>query len=351
MFEFEVDEIVSIETLDEEDVYDIAIEDAHHLFYANDVLVHNCAHSVSYSYITYQCAWLMTYYEPEWLCSYVESMLGDPDSRRRAISEIKEMGYDVGKVDINHSSKEWTISDDGKTFYPSFFTVKGVGESAVKEILTTRPYRSLDDLLWDRNGEWRHSKFNAKAMDALLRIGAFDSIGIVGPDKKFKSYRQLHHVLIDGQDELKKRLKKDPERHLRRLEELVQEASELPDWDRGEIVKSQIEIFGAIDPDFLLDEDTRSSLNQHEISPIELVANGGMCWFILSDAKRKVTKNGKNYLVLDCIGSDSSNSKIFIWGCGNFDPSKLNKYSCYMAKIKKDKFGMSSYLNDIREVG
>lgn len=313
----------------------------------------NRAHSYSYGYISYQCAWLMTYFEPEWLCSYVESMLGDPDSRRRALSEIKNMGYEVAKVDINRSSKEWEISEDGRTFYPSFLTVKGMGLSAVNEILVKRPYRKLEDLLWEVDTTWRHSKFNSKALDALLRVGAFDSMGLVGPGKTFETYRQMHHVLIDGQADLKKRLKTDPTRHIRRLAELIEEAKQLPDWDREEIVKAQVELFGAIDADTLLDDNVRQQLKQHDIPPIEECDSPkwGTYWMVLASGQKKTAKTGNNFFQLNVYGSDGSTHRMFVWGTGSAGIDTLKKYACYIVRVKKDKLGFSTNLRDMREVG
>jgi len=312
----------------------------------------NRAHSYSYGYISYQCAWLMTYYEPEWLCSYVESMLGDPDSRRRALAEIKAMGYDVAKVDINRSNREWEIASDNRTFYPSFLTVTGVGTSAVNELLVKRPYRKLEDLLWDENGTWRHSKFNSKSLGALVTLGAFDSMQIVGPGRTFENYKQLHHVIVDGQAELKKRLKKDPEYHTRRLAELIEESKTLTDWTRDEIVKNQIELYGSIDPDALLDDDLRMQLKAHDIPPLEecTTAKYGTYWMVLSDGKKKTARTGNNFFQLACYGSDGAIHRMFVWSTAEHQISELKKYACYVVRVKKDKLGFSCSLRDMREV-
>lgn len=308
------------------------------------------AHAYSYAYITYQCAFLMTYFEPEWLCSYIESMLGDPDTRKKALAEIRAMGYEVAKVDINRSGKEWEISDDNKTFYPSFQTLKGIGMSAINELLQKRPYNKLEDLIWDENGDVKHSKFNKKAMESLVKIGAFESMNLVGPDKMFESYRQLHHVIIEGAGGLKKRLKKDPEYHLNKLKQLIEESKQLPDWDRSEIVKSQIELFGSVDPDSLLTDEIRASLNEHDITGIEECKSKGVHWFILSDAKKKTAKTGRNYLLLSVFGADGSTYRMFVWSSGDAEASVLKKYACYVGQVKNDKMGFSTNLRDIREV-
>ena len=105
----------------------------------------NKSHAVSYAIDSYYCAWLMTYYKEEWLCAYLEAMSSNPDKRKKAISEIKKLGYKIVPTDINHADKYWTILD-GKRFMPSFLSCKGVGEAAIDEIIENRPYREIDDL-------------------------------------------------------------------------------------------------------------------------------------------------------------------------------------------------------------
>lgn len=308
------------------------------------------AHAFSYAYITYQCAWLMTYFEPEWLCSYVETMLDDPDNRSRALAEIKAMGYEVAKIDINRSGRDWEISENGRTFYPSFLTVKSLGLTAVSEILIKRPYNKLEDLLWDSTGEWKHGKFNKKAFESLVKVGAFDSMNLVGPNRLFETYRQMHHVVIENMDDLRKRLKSDPERHTRRLSELIAESKQLPDWDRSDIVKSHVELFGSIDPDQLLSDNIRLQLKQFDIPSIEDCQGKSTHWFILSDVKKKTARNGRNYFMMSVFGSEGTTYRLFVWNSGNAEPTSLRKYACYIAQIRKDKMGFSTSLRDMREV-
>lgn len=312
----------------------------------------NLAHSVSYGFISYQCAWLMTYYEPEWLCSYVESMLGNPDSRARAMSEIKSMGYDIAKVDINRSGHDWEIATDGRTFYPSFHTIKGLGKTAVDEILLKRPYGKLEDLLWNDDASWKHSKLNKKSLDALVKIGAFDSMSLVGPGRTFDSYRQMYHVVIDGQDDLKKRLKREPERHLRRLAELIDEAKTLPDWDRTDKLQAQFDLSGSVEIESLLEESVRATLSSHDIAPIdECVDDGGVHWFVLISAERKLArKSNKPYLQLSVYGADGNARRVFVWGSGETSAGSLVKYGCYVAHVKRDSVGFSTNMRDLRQL-
>ena len=72
-------------------------------------------------------------------CAYLEAMSGNDKKRAKAFGEVKALGYRVVPVDINYASKKWTILD-GKKFMPSFLSCKGVGASAIDEIMQNRPY-------------------------------------------------------------------------------------------------------------------------------------------------------------------------------------------------------------------
>ena len=61
----------------------------------------NKSHAVSYAINSYYCAWLMTYYEEEWITSYLEAVSSNPNKLSKALSETKKMGYKITKIDIN----------------------------------------------------------------------------------------------------------------------------------------------------------------------------------------------------------------------------------------------------------
>ena len=111
--------------------------------------------------------------------------------RARAFAEVKQMGYKIVPIDINHAEKTWTILP-GKKFMPSFLSCKGIGDAAIDEIIENRPFTNVNSMLWKDDNKWRFSKFNKRALEALISIRAFDSMDLVGNGKQFENYRQAH---------------------------------------------------------------------------------------------------------------------------------------------------------------
>ena len=347
--------ILSVEEIGEEETCDLEVEHEDHQFYlANGILTSN-SHAVAYGFTSYQCAWLMTYYEAEWLCAYSEYMLGDKDKRDRALSEVKEFGYKLEKVDINFSERDWTIGSDGKSFYPGFKTVKGVGESAIQEILDNRPYTSIENFLWDESGEFRHSKFNKKAVSALTSIEAFDSMNLVGKDRLFPNYKAMQWVLCENGDEIKKTSKRDPERPRKTLERLVAECKEIKEWNPEERIKNHVEILGSFGPELVLGESGMKVLYESGIWSIDEFETYGpdVYWFILLNIEYKKTKNGKDYAMLHVTAANGAKKKIVYWDLFTNILDKLEIYSAYMSPIEKIDFfdGMQGKLKNLKKIG
>ena len=297
----------------------------------------NKSHAVSYAIDSYYCAWLMTHYEEEWLCAYLESMSGSPDKRKKAFGEVKKLGYKIVPIDINHALKTWTILE-GKKFMPSFLSCKGVGESAIDEIIENRPYKAIDDLLWVESGKWRHSKFNKRALDALIKIKAFESMSLV-PDV-FSSYKQMHEILIEQNSSIKKWTKKDTGRGKNAFKDLMLETSGMSEWSRMELAKFGVAVLGEFNVSSFVSDEFQDALMNKGIRPIDEIEGKDLYWFVITDVKIKLTKHKKPYLLLSTTGPSGANTRLFCWGWNDDKP--LDLYSICVAEVDKNDFGCST---------
>lgn len=328
--------IISCKSIGKHQTYDLEVGHSDHQFYMSNGLLTSNSHSLAYAFCSYQTAWLMTYFEPEWLCAYIESMIGDPDSRAQAISEIKSFGYKIGKVDINVSSYRWEVDRESKTFFPSFRTVKGVGDAAIEEILRNRPYNSLEDLLWNEDGKWRHSKFNKRCLENLIKVEAFDSMGIVNKSapSPFSSYKQMHMCLIEEGDSLKKKKGRET------LSSLVKDSMMVEDWTTVEKIAFHRELIGDIDMSLIVSQELQDYLAQKEVKSIGEMEQGvHLSWFVLTNSVQKLTKNKKPYLLLHALDASGKQHRIFAWGAPNGAVPDIN--CAYLAEVEKNDFGLS----------
>jgi len=369
--------IKSVEPIGKHQTFDLEVDHPDHQFYlANGVLTSN-SHAVAYAIDSYWCAWLMTYHEEEWVRSYLESMSSTPAQRLKAFSEVKALGWTIVPIDINLASDGW-IALPGKRLMPSIVSASGVGSSAFEEIAANRPYTSLEELLWTDDFEWKHSKFNKKALEALVKIGAFDSVGIVGEGKMFKNYHQMHEVLfgshvesitkkrkgvVTTEDEvvehfnaLRRRTKSDPHAGVRALYELLKRYDDIEEWTPAEKAKNLVEVFGTVDATMIVDPDILDSLNRKNITSIDDVEFGStdVVWFItvIASPKKgkptggvvKTTRNGKQYVQAYVMGSSGSVKRVTMWGIKHIP----EPYVLYVAEVKRDDYGFSTSASKMR---
>ena len=143
----------------------------------------NKAHSVSYALISYWTAYFKTHHPLEFMSSVLNCRLDQPDRYIDSISECTRMGITIALPDVNRSHVQCTTDDSAShTTGPGqlrigLAAVKSVGEAAVRPLVEERlangPYTSLADFC----GRADVSHLSRRTLEALVRAGAFDSLG------------------------------------------------------------------------------------------------------------------------------------------------------------------------------
>jgi DNA-directed DNA polymerase III PolC len=309
----------------------------------------NKSHAVSYAMVSYYCAWMLTYYEEEWLCAYLETMQGHDSKKMKAAAEIRGLGYTFEKVDVNYADHSWTILP-GKKFMPSFSSVKGVGDIAVDELIRIRTklreqngvgITSIEELLFDENGKWQVSKFNKKAMDSLIKVKAFGSTGMVGDGKTFDNYKHMELSLIGKWSSWKKKLKSDPRKGYNDMLESIELNRGCEPYSRAEIITNEVKLLGSVSVDTVIPPryiHRFSDEGWHNID--EYAGETTPHWFIIAQAMPKKTRNGGKYLRCKAIGESGKNYWLNVWSWNGKE--MLPPYTVCVAMMKRNQFGLST---------
>jgi DNA polymerase-3 subunit alpha len=134
----------------------------------------NKSHSAAYALVAYHTAYLKTHYPVEFMAALLTEDMENTDKVIKNINEVRTMGIEVLPPDINASSHSFTVHDNAIRF--GLGAVKGVGGAAVEAILEARkeePFASLHEFC--ERVDLR--KVNKKVVEALVKCGAFDSLG------------------------------------------------------------------------------------------------------------------------------------------------------------------------------
>ena len=149
----------------------------------------NKSHTAAYAVITYQTAWLKTHYPAEFMAATLSADLDDTDKVAFLVQDAKANGISVLPPDINSSgyrfepegaatntARSAKASQPAKAIRYGLGAIRGVGEAAVMNILASRgegePYKDLFDFV--RRVDRRI--VNKRAMEALVKAGAFDGL-------------------------------------------------------------------------------------------------------------------------------------------------------------------------------
>ena len=284
----------------------------------------NKSHAVSYSIISFQCAWLFNYYPAEWMAAFLDK---EPESRKeKAINIAKKFGFNINPVNINKSMADWTIDEDGKTLIQPLTSIKGLGEKAIEQIIEHRPFNTVEELLF--NKEITYSKLNKKAIDVLIKAEALSNL----MDDRFNNLKHFWTVVAENRPKTKKK-----------LAELVEEHKDIEDFTRDEYIETKVNITGIFPFKLVMSEDIIQRLQYFKVPTIsEWDTALGVGWFIPREVIKRKTTKGRPYYVIRTIDKNSVATDIRCWGV---DPTrdKIFINRPYMAKLNFDEqWGFSS---------
>lgn len=319
----------------------------------------NKSHAVAYAIGSYYAAWLHTHHETEWLAAILQSENGNPKGMSKAISEIKSFGYEIAAVDVNYSGKEWEYSAVLSAFVPPLTSLKGVGDKAVEEVFANRPYKNLEDLFYNAEGEWKHSKLNKTAFSSLTKMEAFKSLQEFQNDE-LDNHKQMHDLVLDNYNLLKKgrygmtktavkRALKNDEELVPIVEEMMSKYRVVSDWSRTDKIRNYFELSNDASDDLLFPPKLLNKLNEKQISSVFDVPSGdrGIGWFTVTEVIRKTTKNGKAFMRWKCVDSDNRSGWLRVWGTLDDEV----EFTTWLADVKNDAgWGMSTNLGKLKKI-
>ncbi len=132
----------------------------------------NKSHSTCYAYVAYQTAYLKAHYPSEYMAA-VLNHAGNIEKITFFMEECKRMGIKVLGPDINESDKGFAVNAKGEIRF-GLGGLKGVGESAVENIIEERTKNGSFDEIFDFIKRINQRAVNKKTLESLTYAGAFD---------------------------------------------------------------------------------------------------------------------------------------------------------------------------------
>jgi DNA polymerase III subunit alpha len=278
----------------------------------------NLSHAISYSIISFQCAYLLHYYPSEWMAAFLDK---EPeDKKERAINIARSLGFKIESVSINMSGRNWEIdNNDERALIQPLSCIKGLGDAAIDQIINNRPFNSIEDILLNDNVAY--NKLNKGRFDALIKGQAVNFL--LEKDNRFKNIKHLWHVVCDGTKPV----------NSKKLYEKIEEFKNVEDFSEEEKIEYLVSLTGVFPVSLVMKDKALDILKEYVIPPIsEYDADLKAVWFIPREVIVKKTKKGANYYIITVTDINSVSEKIKVW---SIDPTKdkvwINRpYICEM---------------------
>ncbi|MFI5264610.1 MAG: DNA polymerase III subunit alpha, partial [Candidatus Kapaibacterium sp.] len=159
----------------------------------------NKSHSLAYSVIAYQTAYLKANYTAEFLAANMSHEMGSADYIVQLIDEAKKFDIPTLPPDVNSSQLKFTATKEGIRF--GLAGIKNVGGKATENIVKDRELNGPFTSLYNFTGRLDNRLVNKRAVEGLIESGAFDS---TKPDARtmgqYRSdlYANVEHSLAYG---------------------------------------------------------------------------------------------------------------------------------------------------------
>ena len=217
----------------------------------------------------------------------------------------------------------------------------------MSEILQFRPYSNLDDLFYNSDGTWKHSKVNKTALSSLCKIEALSTLEEM-KNGKVENHRQLLAVITDDKnyDKLRKgrygltktqvkKSEKNGDMLVPIVDSLVDKYEGLPDWSRHDKIANYVEITSGVDADLVFPPELMDRIKEKNMLSIHDILPGdrGVGWLCASEVIQKKTKNGKIFHRIKAINSDYKSVWLRVWG----QPREaIMPYTIWVADVSHD---------------
>lgn len=169
----------------------------------------NKSHSAAYALLTFQTAWLKTYYPVEFETALLSCDCEDISKVAEYIRLGKLIGIDIAPPHINRSQKNFSIdySQDPNrgTVVFGLGAIKGVGDAALESILESRADGDFTDI-FDFAMRVDLSRVNRATIESLIRAGAFDFSIADTPHNRGNIFGALELALERGKTAQRDRL-------------------------------------------------------------------------------------------------------------------------------------------------
>ncbi|MGN0318185.1 MAG: DNA polymerase III subunit alpha [Lachnospira sp.] len=172
-------------------IYDEMIDFAKYAF--------NKSHAACYAIVSFQTAYLKTYYPVEFMAALMTSVIDNTDKVSGYIYACRQMNIPILPPDVNSSQMEFTVENGSIRF--ALAAIKSLGRPTIRAIVNDREtngaFKSMQDFITRE-----YTEVNRRAIENFIKSGAFDGFGSTRKAMMMVAERMLDSVTRQNKDSI-----------------------------------------------------------------------------------------------------------------------------------------------------
>ena len=172
-------------------IYDDMIDFAKYAF--------NKSHAACYAVVSFQTAYLKTYYPVEFMAALMTSVIDNTSKVAGYIYACKQMNIGILPPDVNESQMEFTV-ENGKIRF-AMAAIKSLGRPTIQAILKKRGENGSFISMQDFVTRMSHA-LNKRAIENFVKAGAFDTFGHTRKSMMIVSESMLDSAIKHNKDSM-----------------------------------------------------------------------------------------------------------------------------------------------------
>ena len=160
----------------------------------------NKPHAAAYAYVAYQTAYLKAHYPKEFWAAMLTSIFDNTAKILEYTQECKQLNINILPPDVNKGYSGFVV--EGENLRYGMAAIKNVGKSFVDAMTAERDANGEFESVFDFCRRMQDKGFNRRALESLVKVGAFDTFGI----NRRRLFINIDYILNSINNEQKNKL-------------------------------------------------------------------------------------------------------------------------------------------------
>jgi DNA polymerase-3 subunit alpha len=256
----------------------------------------NKSHAAAYAIISYQTAFLKTYYPKEFIAASMTMDISNQNKLSEFYEELKRINVEIIRPDINECYQDFRTEND--KFYYALGGIKAVGSEAISNIVKERiangRFKSINDFIKRVDPK----NINKLQLEGLVKAGAFDRLN----SNRQSIFNSIPNIITKSKNDFDNKIANQIDLFGESEENEINILENTKDWEFEERLSKEFEAVGFFISDHPLNQfkeifDDYKIIDYQYFYQNDDIKENNIAATLLKVTERKTAK-GNSYAVL-----------------------------------------------------